>query len=113
MGGDHAGSGVAGLGGLRPESPGDGAGGLDSSNLGGGGSAMGQTQGMARQNQAFGLGGAQEQDPAAGGRNEQVDELRAQARAQGATDALDAQGLLDKTRAQADAPGADRNNDSL
>ncbi len=113
LAGDDAGSGLAGLGGLRPSGAGEGAGGLDARNLGGGGSGMGQTQGAARQNQAFGLGGEQEQSPAAGGLNEQQDQLRAQAQAQSAPDATDAQGLLDKTRAQADLPGADRNNDSL
>jgi hypothetical protein len=112
-GGDDAGSSLAGLGGLRPPEGSGGAGGLDARNQGGGGLGMGQTQGVARQNQAFGLGGEQVQSPTAGGLNEQQDELRAQGQAQGATDASDAQGLLDKTRAQTDLPGADRNNDSL
>lgn len=112
LGGDHSGSGVAGLGGLAPGDEPGGAGGLDSRNLGGGGAGMGQTQGVARQNQAFGLGGDQPQDPSAmGGANEQQDELRAHAAAQGRRDADDAQGLLDKTRAQTDV-GDDPNNNA-
>ena len=113
LGGDDSGSGLASLGGLGSQGGTPGAGGLDSTNLGGGGLGFGQGQGVARQNQAFGFGGEQSQSPNAGGLNEQQDELRAQAAAQTATDATDAQGLLDKSRAQTDLPGADRNNDSL
>lgn len=113
LGGDHAGSGVAGLGGLTPGEGPDGAGGLDSRNLGGGGQGLGQTQGVARQSQAFGLGGDQPQDLSAmGGANEQQDALRAQAAAQSRRDADDAQGLLDKARAQTDV-GDDPNNNAL
>lgn len=112
LSGDDAGAGLAGLGGLGAHEA-QGAGGLDARNLGGGGLGFGQTQGVARQNQAFGLGGEQAQSPDAGGLNEQQDELRAQAAAQTTTDSTEAQGLLDKTRAQTDLPGADRNNDSL
>jgi hypothetical protein len=113
LGGDDAGSSIAGAGGLTPGHEGQGAGGLDSRNLGGGAAGDGQTQGVARQNQTFGLGGEQSQDPEAGGLNEQQDQLRAQAAAQSRTDALDAQGLLDKTGAQADIPGSAPNNDNL
>lgn len=113
MSGDDAGSGVAALGGLAPGAPDPGAGGLDSRNQGGGAEGDGQIQGVARQNQAFGRGGDQPQDPSAmGGANEQQDELRAQAAAQSRTDADDAQGLLDKNRAQTDE-GADPNNNAL
>lgn len=112
-GGDDQGSGVAGLGGLGSATGGGAAGGLDSRNLGGGGAGFGQTQGVARQNQAFGLGGERPSDPTAqGGANPLEDELRAHAAAQARPDADDAQGLLDKTRAQTDV-GADPNNDNL
>ena len=111
--GDDAGSGVAGLGGMSPAGQPLNAGGLDSRNLGGGGEGDGQTQGVARQNQAFGLGGEQRTDGSAtGGANEQQDALRTQAEAQTRTDADDAAGLPDKTRAQTDA-GSDPNNDAL
>jgi hypothetical protein len=111
--GDDAGSGVAALGGVAGGQLGQGAGGLDSRNLGGGAEGDGQTEGVARQNQAFGLGGAQPQDLSAqGGQNEQQDALRAQAEAQSRPDADDAQGLLDKNRAQTDE-GADPNNNAL
>jgi len=113
-GGDHAGSGPAGLGGVNRAAADQRPGGLDARNLGGGGEGDGQTQGVARQNQAFGLGGAQEQaDAPTGGLNEQQDALRAHAAAQTRPDAADAEGLLDKTRAQPDIPGADPNNNAL
>ena len=112
LSGDDAGAGVAGLGGLGAAAT-SGAGGLDSRNLGGGADGAGQTQGVARQNQAFGLGGDQPQDLSAqGGLNPLQDELRAQGQAQSRADADDARGLLDKTRAQTDV-GADPNNDNL
>lgn len=110
--GDDAGSGVPGQGGLASGLQ-QGAGALDSRNLGGGGSGDGQAQGVARQEQAFGLAGDQPQDLSAqGGVNPLQDELRAHAQAQSRGDADEAQGLLDKARAQTDVR-ADPNNDNL
>lgn len=109
---------VAGAGGLAPDGrqqPNPGA--LEAAQQGGGGLGLGQSKGGARSDQAFGQGGGEsvgaDQDlSASGGINEQQDALRAQAEAQSRTDATDAQGLLDKTRAQGEL-GSINNNDNL
>jgi hypothetical protein len=112
--GDDAGTGPAYQGGLAPgDMAGPGAGGLDSRNLGGGGTGLGQAEGSARLEQTTGRAGLDQVDPDAGGTNPLNDELRAQGAAQGRTDASDAQGLLDPTRIQTAVPGSDPNNDNL
>jgi hypothetical protein len=112
--GDTHGAGLASAGGMAPDAnPGpSGAGaGLSPSDLGGGGLGHGQpgSGATARQGQSFGQGGGAGAD-AGGGLNEQQDALRAQAEAQGRTDATDAQDLLDKTRASQDAGSISDNN---